>query len=67
MNCPRCQSNGKVKNGFVKGIQRFRCKECQYNYSVTKRKGEYSEAVRKKPCIYIWKDWAFVPSVDIYM
>lgn len=28
MTCPKCGSDAHVKNGFVKGIQRFKCKSC---------------------------------------
>ena len=33
MNCTRCNSQSIVKNGNVRGLQRFRCKECRYNFS----------------------------------
>ena len=28
MHCPKCQSDQKVKCGFVKAIQRYKCKSC---------------------------------------
>lgn len=34
MNCPRCNSNNKVKNGTIRGLQRYKCKNCNYNFSV---------------------------------
>lgn len=37
MNCPKCSSENKVKNGFVKGRQRYRCKYCGNNYSVEQK------------------------------
>ena len=33
MNCPKCDSDVAVKNGFVKGIQRFKCKKCGCQYT----------------------------------
>lgn len=37
MKCPKCTSDNKVKNGFVKGRQRYRCKSCGNNYSVEQK------------------------------
>jgi transposase-like protein len=48
MKCPRCKSNDKVKNGIIKGVQRYRCKECEYNFTVEKRSGEYSNDIKRK-------------------
>lgn len=43
-NCPKCNSTGIVKSGIVKDRQRYRCKMCNYFFTVNKigRKiGEY--------------------------
>ena len=48
MKCSKCGSNNKVKNGILKGVQRFRCKECEYNYTVEKRSGEYPKETKRK-------------------
>lgn len=34
--CPKCKSEEVVKSGVVKGRQRFRCKECNYFFTVLK-------------------------------
>lgn len=34
-NCPHCQSVNVVKNGNVRGIQRFKCKDCEKTFSYT--------------------------------
>ena len=34
MNCPRCNSDAHWKDGLIRGRQRFRCKDCNYRYSV---------------------------------
>ena len=47
MNCPKCKSENKVKNGFVKEIQRYKCKKCGYNYTVEKRSNEYGMSTKK--------------------
>ena len=39
MVCKRCQSSRFVKNGKVRGHQRYRCKDCQYNFTDTPPRG----------------------------
>ena len=34
--CPRCQSAENTRSGVVNGRQRYRCKNCQYHYTVGK-------------------------------
>ena len=48
MKCAKCNSVEKVKNGFVKGVQRYKCKGCGYNYTVEKRSGEYPKETKRK-------------------
>ena len=31
--CPKCGKKEKVKNGFMKGKQRYKCKHCGCNYT----------------------------------
>ena len=33
MKCPKCQSSNSTKFGRIKEIQRYRCKDCDYNYT----------------------------------
>lgn len=33
-NCPKCKSERLVKNGFQRGKQRYKCKECGFNPTV---------------------------------
>jgi transposase-like protein len=42
MQCPKCESTEKRKAGFVKGLQRWRCKACgcQYTRSVPKGRSQ---------------------------
>ena len=35
MNCPKCKSSHHVKDGIVKGKQRYLCKNCKYRYTVS--------------------------------
>jgi transposase-like protein len=34
MKCPKCKSERSVRNGIIKGVQRYKCKECGCNYTV---------------------------------
>ncbi|MDR1199352.1 MAG: hypothetical protein LBK94_10165 [Prevotellaceae bacterium] len=34
MKCPKCKSESHVRNGLIKGKQRFRCRQCGFNYTV---------------------------------
>ncbi|WKK81798.2 transposase-like zinc-binding domain-containing protein [Marivirga arenosa] len=34
--CPKCQSEDIVKSGIIKNRQRFKCKVCNYNFTVNK-------------------------------
>lgn len=34
MECPKCHQSNYIKNGIVKGKQRYLCKECKYYYTV---------------------------------
>jgi hypothetical protein len=35
-SCPNCQSENIIKSGVVKDRQRFKCKDCNYNFTVAK-------------------------------
>lgn len=37
IRCPKCQSSASVKDGVIKEKQRFKCKECNYHYTVLHR------------------------------
>ncbi|WP_449390392.1 transposase-like zinc-binding domain-containing protein, partial [Elizabethkingia argenteiflava] len=48
MDCPKWHQSEKVKNGIVRNLQRYKCKNCGFNFTVYKRGGEYSKTIRKK-------------------
>ena len=48
MDCPRCASSNKIKNGKVNGKQRYKCKECGYNYTVAKFSRGYPKEIKLK-------------------
>ena len=39
MDCKKCGGKEHSKNGFVKGHQRYKCKNCGYQFVPTLRKG----------------------------
>jgi len=39
MKCPKCQSEKHVKDGIVKGKQRYKCKDCSFRYTVEYKAG----------------------------
>ncbi len=34
MNCPKCKNDNNIKDGIAKGKQRYKCKFCNYRYTV---------------------------------
>lgn len=39
MKCPKCKSEQRVKDGIVKGRQRYQCKNCGFRYTVEYKAG----------------------------
>ena len=48
MNCPRCKSSNHKKNGIVGGRQRYKCHDCEYNYSVEIKSTARSAFVKRQ-------------------
>jgi transposase-like protein len=42
MKCSKCQSERSVKNGIIRGNQRYKCKECGNNFSI-----DYAQVAEK--------------------
>jgi transposase-like protein len=38
-SCKRCGSISFVKNGIVRGLQRYRCQNCGYNFTASPKRG----------------------------
>ncbi len=38
--CKRCQATGYVKNGMVRGLQRYKCQSCGCNFTMTAARGK---------------------------
>lgn len=40
MKCLKCGSEAIVKNGFMKGLQRYKCKNCSYQFTQQTPRGK---------------------------
>lgn len=53
MKCPKCSSESSVKDGVVKGRQRFQCKGCKYRYTVEHKGGVQPHYKRLALTLYL--------------
>jgi transposase-like protein len=47
MKCPRCNSEEYCKDGIVKARQRFKCKKCNYRYTVVQKSNIKSSETKR--------------------
>ncbi len=47
MDCPKCKSSQKKKNGLRRGKQSFKCKRCGYQYVENPTSGAYPPEVKQ--------------------
>lgn len=52
LNCPKCSRAGCPKDGIVKGKQRYKCKACNYRYTV-EQKGASNSIKRQALMLYL--------------
>ena len=52
--CPKCKSDRRVKDGIVRGKQRYKCKECGYRYTVKKREAKESTPQIRKMALQLY-------------
>ncbi len=52
LNCPKCSHDVSTKSGFAKGRQRWKCKACEYHYTVSHR-GASKEQKRQALELYL--------------
>ncbi len=50
MECKKCEGKEHNKNGFVKGHQRYKCKNCGYQFVPTLQKG-FDEQTKLIACL----------------
>lgn len=53
MNCPKCTSESNVKDGVVKGKQRYQCKSCGFRYTVEYKGGIHPQYKRLALALYL--------------
>lgn len=44
--CPKCHSQSHVKNGFIRGKQRYKCKNCLCNFTHGDGRVKYDNKIR---------------------
>ena len=52
--CPKCKSEDRRKDGIVREKQRYRCKKCNYRYTVEKREAKESTAEIRKLALKLY-------------
>jgi len=53
LNCPRCSSADRVKSGAINDRQRYKCKTCQYLYTVY-HKSDTSTAAQRRLAVTLY-------------
>jgi len=53
MKCRKCGSDKKVKNGKVKGVQRYKCKDCGFQFTKEEANGHSAEEKNKAIALYL--------------
>lgn len=53
-NCKNCQSVKVVKNGIVRKAQRYRCKDCGYNFIAGDRRSNRDTEVKKALSVILY-------------
>ena len=48
MVCSKCGHEKIIKNGIVRGLQRYQCKNCGYNYTVAHKSTAFSTDVKQQ-------------------
>ena len=52
MYCPRCQATQYIKYGLVNNLQRYKCKNCQYQWTRTPPRGHPPEHKKLTVLLY---------------
>ena len=54
LKCKKCGSEKTTSNGFVRKKQRFKCKDCGYNFIVGDKRTNHKVAVKKALCVLLY-------------
>ena len=52
-NYPKCNLSDTVKAGFIKDKQRYKCKNCNYYYTVLQKSGS-GDVVQKRQALELY-------------
>jgi len=52
--CPKCKSEDRRKDGIVRNKQRYRCKKCDYRYTVEKKEAKVSTIEIRKMALKLY-------------
>ena len=52
--CKNCKSESTVRNGIVRGKQRYKCKKCGYNFIEGDRRTNEKIAAKKAMCVILY-------------
>ena len=52
--CKNCKSDRIVKNGIVRGKQRYKCKICTYNFVIGDARSNERIAAKKAMCVILY-------------
>jgi transposase len=47
MNCPKCKCSERTKDGIIRTLQRYKCKQCNYRYTVEKKSDLKSDETKR--------------------
>jgi len=54
IRCKNCQSEKIIKNGIVRSIQRYKCKECSINFVEGDKRCKQTTAVKKALAVMLY-------------
>ena len=57
VNCKDCQGKKIVKNGCVRGVQRYKCKACGLNFIEGDKRFKRETTVKKALCVLLLQPW----------
>ena len=66
MECPKCSGDKRIKDGLVKGVQRYKCVCCSYKYTV-KIKSTAKPTSMKKQALQLYLEGLGFRSIGRYL
>jgi transposase-like protein len=66
MNCPKCGSSEYIKNGIIKGRQRYKCKKCLRVYTV-EEKSTAASLTEKRIALILYLEGTRITTIAHYL